>query len=145
MDKIEKYGGILVQEGNHFDVIAAITQNDVCPFVDEYFEPIYDALNQGVIIETDQKEAFVKLMEYINRFAETGKWSNKEQLKPVEGTDFFEFKVKQIHRVFFYYDKQNRSVIILTHHTVKKGPKIKPADLKRMKDIKKEFEQRRMR
>jgi len=135
--------GRLIRKGNRFSIYAAITENGACPFYDEYLKPLTQAINAGTAEPADE-EALSKLWEYFDKFADHGRWSNSEQLKPVEGRDFYEFKVKRQHRVFFYYDTIQRKVIILTHHTIKKKGKISKEDLQRMEDIRASFESRRM-
>ncbi len=140
---ITKRGGILIMEGDQFSIVAAVTENGACPFWDEYYFPMAQSLGLPDRARDLDLEAFVKLREYLRRFADTGPWSNREQLKPVEGTAFFEFKVKKTHRVFFYYDSLHRKVVLLTHHTVKKKGKLQQSDLSRMKQIQESFERRR--
>jgi phage-related protein len=68
-----------------------------------------------------------------------GLWSNKKQIRSL-GDGFWELKNENSGlRVPFYFDKMNRNVIILTHYFQKNEQKTKKEELKKMKDIKKEF------
>jgi phage-related protein len=56
------------------------------------------------------------------------------------GEGFFEFKnVDTGLRVPFYYDSENRNVIVLTHYFEKKRDKTPQKELSRMKEIKEQF------
>jgi phage-related protein len=138
MEKKWKYNGLLILEGKKFDIIAAVNDNGNCPFWDEFFLPLTESINNGSAEPTD-KAAFEKLRYYFEKFADQGSWANEEQLRRLNGTDFFEFKVKQIHRVFFYYDSENKSVIILTHHITKKTDKTPAKEKERIKEIQDSF------
>ena len=148
-----KYEGRLVAEadkekGELFDIIAAVTENGQCPFVDEFYSGLcqryIESLRNEKGLEKEDRINYEKLMFYFEKFVATGKWNNIRQLRPIED-GFFEFKsIETGMRVIFYYDDQNRSVIILTHYFDKGGhDKTPPKEKKRMNDIRKSFDTRR--
>ncbi len=134
MENIPKiqYGGILITEGEKFSIIAAKTNQNTCPFYDEYFLRFSK--------KEDRKSEVVRLSALFQKFSDRGPWNDPTQLKPL-GDGFYEFKVKTGLRVFFYYDESNRQVVVLTHAFHKKSQKTPPKELERMKQIKKDFEE----
>ena len=148
-----KYGGRLVAEadrekGERFDIIAAVTDNGQCPFVDEFYSGLCrrysESLKNGKRPEKEDRINYEKLGFYFEKFVASGMWNNSRQLRSIED-GFFEFKsIETGMRVIFYYDDENRSVIILTHYFDKGGhDKTPPKEKKRMNDIRKGFEKRR--
>lgn len=144
-----RHGGLLIQEGQQFTIVAAVYDTGVCPFAD-WLDASTARYNQGVqeVIDAPRdglSEGLTKLAVYFRKFADHGKWNNTEQLNTL-GDGFYEFKhVSSGIRVPFYYDEQNRRVIILTHGFVKKQQK-EPYDGKpRAIEIRRLFEEWRRR
>jgi phage-related protein len=141
-EPIKKHGGYLIIAGEQFDIIAAISGNGKSPFF-EYFntlkEEVTKRLKKG---STNHKDVmnFKTIQFYFEKFSKNGKWGNKTQLNSLDD-GFWEFKnVDTGLRVPFYYDENNRKVIILTHYFEKKSQKTPPKEIERMRQIKKEFE-----
>jgi hypothetical protein len=141
-----KHGGVLIAEGEAFTIIAAVVETGKSPFFDEFYTDLNsrykDALQKGVNPPHKDYTNYSTLKHYFDKFKDHGSWKNNTQLNDFEGYDnFFEFKCNETGlRIPFYYDKENRKVIILTHYFEKKGNKTPPKELKRMCDIKERFE-----
>lgn len=141
----KKHGGILIAEGDEFTIIAAVMDSGKCPFYEFYSDlksRHEEALRKGKTLPHKDLTNYSVLKHYFDRFKDHGSWKNKTQLNDFEGyVNFFEFKCKETGlRVPFYYDNENRSVIVLTHYFEKKGDKTPPRELKLMCDIKERFE-----
>jgi phage-related protein len=141
-EPIKKHGGYLIAAGEQFDIIAAINGNGKSPFW-EYFatlnEEVIKRLQKGSKSNKDVKD-YKTLQFYFDKFSNKGRWNNKTQLNSLDD-GFWEFKnVDTGLRVPFYYDEQNRKVIVLTHYFEKKSQKTPAKEIERMKQIKKEFE-----
>jgi len=80
-----------------------------------------------------------KVLKIIEQLADEGKVASREQFKKIEGENFFEIKKFQI-RMPCYFQPGGR--IIITHGFMKKGESIHPEEIKRMKRIRDEYEQR---
>ena len=142
-----KYGGYLIAEGPQFDIIAAINNNGNSPFMDYYMglkETVEKKLKQGSKKHKSVRD-YKTLNYYFGKFKNTGPWNNRTQINSLED-DFWEFKnVDSGLRVPFYYDESNRRVIILTHYFEKKYQKTRQSDIKRMQQIRSEFQEYRRR
>ena len=133
-----KHGGYLIQEGSKFSIIAARTGEN-CPFWEGMDEWIQIASDPSISNKNPKKIEAFALAAFFKKFCEHGPWRNETQIKPLYG-GYFEFKVKETGlRVPFYYDDENRSVVILTHFFTKKSQKTPKSELDRMEKIKKEF------
>ncbi len=140
-----KYGGYIIQEGEQFDIIAAVNSNGNSPFM-EFFIKLKEStevkLRKGVKKDKSVKD-YKKLDYYFKKFSTSGNWNNKTQINKLED-GFWEFKnVDTGLRVPFYYDKTFRSVIVLTHYFVKKSQETNPGEIRRMKKIRSEFQKYR--
>jgi hypothetical protein len=71
------------------------------------------------------------------RLGDEGRISNREKFKPIENTEFWEFKSFQIRMPCYF--RQDRRVVI-THGFLKKGDNIRRGDLIRATNIKNEYE-----
>jgi hypothetical protein len=140
---IKRHGGILIAEGDLYEIIAAMIGEDSCPFWDYYqdlkkkYEKI---LEKGGSQNNKICKDYNTLARYFGKFVDHGHWPNETQLGNLDD-GFFEFKnVDTGLRVPFYYDKRNRKVVILTHYFEKKSQKTPPKEISRMKAIKTSFE-----
>jgi len=142
-----KYGGYLIAEGTRFDIIAAINSNGNSPFMDYYKvlkETMEKKLRQGSKKHKSVHD-YKTLGYYFEKFKNNGPWNNKTQINSLED-DFWEFKnVDTGLRVPFYYDESNRSVIVLTHYFEKKYQKTRSSEIKKMQQIRAEFQAYRRR
>lgn len=144
-----KCDGVLIMEadrsnGDRFDIIAAVNESGHSPFYDEYFLPLVDkyskSLKKNVSLNKKDQKNYQVLMNMFKKFCRTGSWKNKQQLG-VLCDGYYEFKcVSTGLRVPFYYDNENRNIIVLTHYFEKKRQKAPKKELNRMKEIKKSFE-----
>jgi hypothetical protein len=71
------------------------------------------------------------------RLGDEGRISNREKFKPIENTEFWEFKAFQI-RMPCYFRRDQR--VVITHGFLKKDDKIRKGDLRRATNIKNEYE-----
>ncbi len=115
----------ILYEGELHTVELAITANERCPAKE--FLLNLSKLDREIILRI------------VKRLANQGKVSNPKQFKKIEGTDFFEFKNFQI-RMPCYFRADGR--IIITHGFIKKSESIAPEEIKRMKRVRNEYEQR---
>ncbi|MFZ5450413.1 MAG: type II toxin-antitoxin system RelE/ParE family toxin [Thermodesulfobacteriota bacterium] len=115
----------VLYQGKFHTVELAVTANGRCPA-----KKFLGGLSK------DDRE---KIMRVIKRLADEGKISNREQLKKIEGEDFFEFKNFQI-RMPCYFQAVGR--VIITHGFLKKEAGIRPEEIDRMKRIRHEYEKR---
>lgn len=100
-------------------------------------------LEKGKTKRDKVNKNYTTLGTYFEKFCNHGPWSNEHQIKHL-GEGFYEFKkVDTGLRVPFYYDAINRNVIILTHYFEKKKQKTPQKELKKMKVLKKQFEEYR--
>ena len=74
----------------------------------------------------------------LRKLAETGRVSNREKFKKVEGSPLFEVKEFQ-HRFLGFFLKGARFVV--ASYEIKKGGKLKPATIERAIDFKQQMEQ----
>jgi len=142
-----KYGGYLIAEGEKFDIIAAVNSNGNSPFM-EYFWELKETMEMKLTKGSKKHKSvrdYTTLEYYFDKFSKTGYWRNRKQINYLED-GFCEFKnVDTGLRVPFYYDEENRSVIVLTHYFEKKSQKTKKSEIARMKQIKAEFQEYRRR
>jgi mRNA-degrading endonuclease RelE of RelBE toxin-antitoxin system len=115
----------VLYEGEFHTVELAITANGRCPGKE--------------FLKSLSKGERTKVLKIIERLADEGKVASREQFKKIEGENFFEFKKFQI-RIPCYFQPGGR--IIITHGFKKKGESIGPDEIKRMKRIRDEYEQR---
>jgi phage-related protein len=115
----------LLYEGEFYTVELAITANGRCPGKD--------------FLKNLSKPDKAKVLKIIEQLADEGKVASREQFKKIEGENFFEIKKFQI-RMPCYFQPGGR--IIITHGFMKKGESIHPEEIKRMKRIRDEYEQR---
>jgi phage-related protein len=115
----------VLYQGKFHPVELAITANGRCP--------AKKFLNN---LSKDDRE---KILRVIKRMADEGKVANREQFKKIESEDFFEFKNSQI-RMPCYFHAAGR--LIITHGFIKKGDRIRPEEIDRMKRIRDEYEKR---
>lgn len=115
----------VLYQGKFHTVELAVTANGRCP-AKEFLKNL-------------SKSDRAKVLKIIERLADEGKAVSREQYKKIEGENFFEFKKFQI-RMPCYFQPGGR--IIVTHGFIKKGESIGPEEIKRMKRIRDEYEQR---
>ncbi|MEW6657038.1 MAG: type II toxin-antitoxin system RelE/ParE family toxin [Thermodesulfobacteriota bacterium] len=115
----------LLFQGKFHTVELAVTANGRCPGK-EFLKSLSI---------TDR----TKILKIIERLANEGKVASREQFKKIEGENFFEFKKFQI-RIPCYFQPGGR--IIITHGFIKKGESVGPEEIRRMKRIRDEYEQR---
>jgi len=115
----------VLYRGKFHTVELAITTNDRCP--------------AKKFLNSLSKEDREKILRVIKRLSDEGKVTNREQLKKIEGEDFFEFKNFQI-RMPCYFHATGR--LIITHGFIKKEAWIRPEEIDRMKRIRDEYEKR---
>lgn len=102
-----------VYEGKSLTIQSLMLGDGSCP-VEEFLS----GLN-----ESDRR----KLDVLFERLGESGKIFNREKFKKVENSEgIFEFKSFQIRILCFFSNK----VVYLAHWVVKKGDKLRPADVK---------------
>lgn len=138
-----EYGGIVIAKGVKFTIIAAMNENGRSPFYD-YFKELAQDYNR--IIENGGASSgstyinFSRLKNYFDKFKDHGWWGNPKQIKKLTN-DFFEFKVKETGlRIPFYYDPDNRCVVILIDVFEKDTQRTEKDDLARIAQRKKSFE-----
>ena len=138
-----KHGGYLVKEGRKFTIIACKNAAGNSNFMDYYLNLSLDYKELAKANSGGKRHpvriSYTTISKRLNRLADSGPWSNKTQLKSVEDTEFFEIKIVEVKlRIAYFYDAQNRKVIIITN-VFTKDEKIKKQDLENMKRIKDQF------
>ena len=140
---IRRHGGILIAEGDQYEIIAAMVSEDSCPFWDYFHElksKYEKILEKGGSHNNKTCKDYSTLNRYFEKFVDHGRWHNETQLGNL-GDGYFEFKnVDTGLRVPFYYDERNRKVVILTHYFEKKRQKTPSKEISQMKEIKTSFE-----
>ncbi len=115
----------ILYQGKFHTVELAVTANGRCPGKE--------------FLESLAKGDRAKVLKIIERLADEGKVASREQFKKIEGEDFFELKKFQIRMPCFF---KAGGRVIITHGFIKKGESIEPSEIKRMKRIRHEYEQR---
>jgi hypothetical protein len=82
---------------------------------------------------TDREKA--QMLRLFNRMGDQGRIANREHFKSIEGTEFFEFKNRQV-RMPCYFLPGN--LVVITHGFRKKCDHIPPTEIDRARRIKKE-------
>lgn len=81
------------------------------------------------------------LLARLKKFADGGKLHTPGQLN-VEGDGFFSIKARCGLRAYWWYDRQRRWVIVISHFILKKTQKLSRADKDRMKKNRRSYEER---